>query len=224
MDKEQTAAPQLPGAFELFKPSYEALMVNIWTFLGLVALPMAGLLIGTMLLGGNSEGSATSMGALQGVGALIAVASGLLTIIIAPAMPLVQIKSTQGKQITIGEALQGGLKFFWRFWGLSILVGLIIIVGFLLLIVPGIFMIKRYYLAPFYMYDKNTGIGEAMRTCAEDSKAFAGAIWGVIGVTLLINLPSIIPLFAIVTMVLSIVYYCAPTLRYFQIKSAKKKR
>lgn len=213
MAEEEKPIHEFPSAFSLFRPSFDALMVNIWTFLGLFLIPMAGLLL-TIPLALLARDQAV-FGFLAGFVGLAAVIFGLF---VAPSLPYVQLRGAQERQVTLGEALRTGLKYFWRFYGVTILVGLIVLGGFILLIVPGVFMIKRYYLAQFYLYDQNVGVLEAMRRCAADSKKYSGAIWGLLGVSFLIGLPSVIAIFWLVSMVLQLVYYCAPAVRYLQIK------
>ena len=215
MEETQTNKQQFPSAFSLFRPSLDALMVNIWTFLGLFLIPMAGLMFMVPIAAASRDQAFLSIFAI-----LVGIAAMIFFLFAAPSLPYVQLQGVQGKQVTLGEALKVGMKFFWRFYGLSILVGLIVIGGFILLIIPGLFMLKRYYLAPYYMFDQNLGISEAMRKSAADSKVFPGAIWGLLGVSVVIQMPSVIPIFGLVSVVLAFMYYCAPTVRYFQIKAA----
>lgn len=218
MEETQTKTQELPSAFSLFRPSLDALMVNIWTFLGLFLIPMAGIMLMIPLAATSGDQTFLAVSAT-----VVVVAAMLFLLFAAPAVLFVQLQSVQGKQVSLGDALKVGLKFFWRFYGLSLLVGLIVLGGFILLIVPGIFMFKRYYLAPYYLYDQNLSILESMRKSAADSKTFSGAIWGLLGVMVLIQSPGIIPIFGLVSFVLTIMYYCAPALRYLQIKAAHKK-
>jgi hypothetical protein len=212
-------AVKLPSAFALFKPSYEALMVNIWTFLVLLFLPIAGGIVSSSSGAFGQDPGTTREFTLNAITifSLLTVVVGLL---VAPAVPYVQLKSVHGQEVTIGEALKAGKKYFWRFYGLAILSGLMVLGGFLLLIVPGFFMIKRYMLAPFYMYDRNLSIPDAMRWSRADAKPFAYAIWGLIGVSAIIGFLGVIPWFAVAAAILQVVYYCAPTVRYEQIKEA----
>jgi uncharacterized membrane protein len=216
MEEKQTEATELPGAFSLFRPSYEAVLTNAWTFLGLLLIPLATFMVAGV--GGGTRDNIT----LEGTTALLVLAGFVIALIVSPALPYVQLQSVQGKEVSIGEALREGMKRFWRFYGLSILVGLIVIGGFLLLIVPGFFMLRRYLLAQFYLYDRNVGITEAMRLSAADSKTFSKAIWGVIGMLFLIGLIGAYRPLGIVTAILQVLYYCAPAVRYFQIKTATK--
>ncbi len=208
-----TPVAQLPSAFSLFKPSYEALMRNIWTFLGLFLVPLGGLLLTIPLaVAGRSHGGASMVVVLVGL------ASGIFFLFTGAAMPYVQLKGAQGQQITLGEALRVGLKHFWRFWGASLLVGLLVGIGLLLLIVPGLFILQRFYLTIYYIYDQDMGVIEAMKKSAADAKQFSGAVWGLIGVNFLISLINIIPLFFLLVIILQLLYVCAPAIRYLQIK------
>jgi uncharacterized membrane protein len=95
---------------------------------------------------------------------------------------------------------------------------LIIGVGFLLLIVPGLFLLRRYILAPYFLVDKELSINEALNQSAAFSKKYSGAVWGLIGVTILISLLGIIPVLGgIASAILGIAYYCAPALRYKEV-------
>lgn len=211
---------ELPSAFSLFKPSFNAVLLNSWTFLGLALTPFA-LYVLILLM----AVSVKNMELGRPVGGLV-VLFGLLgmglILLISPSITYLQLKSAQDVEMTLGEALRAGVKYFWRFYGLSVLVALVVLGGFVLLIVPGFFMVKRYYLSQFYLLDRNVGIFEAMRLSAADSKRFSGGIWGLMGVVILIGMPAIIPLFIPVSAFLGVVYLCAPAIRYLQIKQATK--
>jgi len=89
----------------------------------------------------------------------------------------------------------------------------------LLLIVPGVIAIRRYFLAPYLMLDKDLSIREAMKQSAALSKPYSGSIWGIIGVIVLLSLPSIIPVIGwAVSFVLMLLYSVAPALRYQELK------
>jgi uncharacterized membrane protein len=157
------------------------------------------------------------------IGAIILLAVVLIGVcmVLAPATVYVQLKSAQHVTADFNSAIEQGKKFVWRFWGMSILIGLIILGGLILLIIPGLFMIKRYLLAPYFLLDKDLSVGEAMRASAEAGKQHGGAVWGVFGVQVLIGLTGAIPAVgSIISFVLDVAYYCAPAVRYEQIKAA----
>ena len=80
-------------------------------------------------------------------------------------------------------------------------------------------MLRRYFLAPYVMLDTNCGIKEAMDKSATMSKPYSRAIWGVIGVMLLIGFINVIPYIGwMVAFVLGMLYSVAPALRYQELK------
>lgn len=74
---------------------------------------------------------------------------------------------------------------FWKFLGVSILVGLSIVLGLLLLIVPGILAMIFFMFATFIVIDKNLGPIEAMK---ESMRIGRGYRWPLLGFVLLIAL------------------------------------
>jgi hypothetical protein len=207
---------EFPSAFELFKPSWEAVKSNLITFIELILIPIViGLIISLPSWRNATSASSTINGALF----LRDGFAGLISLLFAPALAYTQLQSVRGKTVDFLQALKASTKFFWRFIGLVIVMGIVILVGFVLFIVPGLFMLRRYILAPYYLIDKDMKIFEAMRASAADSKKFSSAIWGLIGVEILCTVVGVIPIIGwIISAALSIAYYCAPAIRYTQVK------
>lgn len=211
----------LPSAFELFGMSKKAVLLNLVPFLLIVLLPSV-LSAVTSVSGGHNawlQNYAHSPrdipSSLIGLWAV----TGLYSLLTIAARPLLQVMSVKGQTTTFGEAFSKGLHYFWRMLGLSVLVGLIVVVGLILLIVPGLIFIRRYFLAPYFLVDQDLGIREAMRRSAAATKNHSGAVWGVIGVTILLELTSVVPFVGpFVAAVLGFLYSCAPALRYQQLK------
>ena len=109
----------------------------------------------------------------------------------------------------------------WRMVGLYIVVGLYIIVGLILFIIPGLILLRRYFLAPFVMLDKKPrSITEAMDISARMSKPHSSSIWSVIGVSLFFGLLSLVPIIGwLVSFLLGMFYSVAPALRYKELKN-----
>ncbi len=74
-----------------------------------------------------------------------------------------------GKKLPF-EALFTQFKYFWRIFGAQILVGLIVVGGLILLIIPGIYWALKYQFVPNIIVDKNLGILEAMQKSGEITK------------------------------------------------------
>jgi len=211
---------QLPGAFSLFKPSMAAVKLNLGSFILIFILPAA---LGFLSLGFMSPGKVTdnvvASATLTTTAILLILSSIVLSLLLYPALTYLQLESAKGNKVGAIDTVKNSYKYFWRLLGLAVLTVLVIILGFLLLIVPGFFMIRRYLLAPYYLVDGDLGVIEAMKRSANDSKEFSYAIWGIIGVMILIEVLGIIPILgAIAGAILQILYYCAPAIRYFQIK------
>lgn len=107
---------------------------------------------------------------------------------------LLQVLFNLGQtRITIDAAFGGEAKtpkysdlfnsqgIYLRFLGVSILYTLAVLGGFILLIVPGIYIALRYYFAPILVIDKKMGIGEAFATSKEMTK---GIKWQLLGFTI----------------------------------------
>ncbi len=64
------------------------------------------------------------------------------------------MKAEQGAQrLTFGELWRDGLKYFWRVFGLNLLVGVVIFIAVLALFVPGVILTGLTFgLIPFMLY------------------------------------------------------------------------
>jgi uncharacterized membrane protein len=236
-----TAAPQtqqtLPSAFSLFRPSWNAFKINAWIFVLGVVVPLLLALLPVILFIGviglhsgsnntpdlyaNTNTSSVTLAnivsVIFGILALIAIA-----IFFFPFMYVLKLQSAKGVKMTFGSTLKQSRRFIGKMLGLYVVRSILIIVGFILLIVPGFFMWRRYMLAPYYLIDENLKIGEALKKSAQDSKPFSYAIWGIIGVYVLMWAIGVIPIIGgLVSGVMGIVYCCAQATRYLQIKKMK---
>lgn len=235
----QSSPLNLPGAFQLFKPSKELVLKNIWIFGPLYAVPLIFSLhswIWSPVITGpgrhwsnhvNSFSSGWSFSptsvyawsAFIGfsiIWFLFVIAGGTIVQIMSQAA---QLEATEDKSLHFQRLWDVVKRMGWRMLGLYVVVAIYIIVGLILLIVPGLIMIRRYFLAPYIMIDKNCSITEAMEHSAAMSKPFSGAIWGVLGVMFLFGVAGVIPFIgSLIAFVLGSLYSVAPALRYQQLK------
>lgn len=213
----------MPGAFDLFKPSMEIIRRNLVAFLILLGIPTVLLLIGNGpdLLSPSLESRAENQnnGAIAFMGLIGAIAALLTT----PAVILLELRGAHKEQLELGEAFSKGLHYFWKLIGLSICLAVIYAVSILLLIVPFFFALRRYFLAPYYLVDRDLSIFEALKVSAQESQGKWGPIYGVIGVIILIGLINIIPVLGwIVSTVVAFLYSSATALRYLHIKAIEE--
>ncbi|MFA5926605.1 MAG: hypothetical protein WCT32_02050 [Patescibacteria group bacterium] len=66
-----------------------------------------------------------------------------------------------GKKLPFSELFKQ-FRYFWRILGLTLLLGLIVVIGFILLVIPGIYLSLRYQFAMNFIVDKDLGVIEAM--------------------------------------------------------------
>ncbi|MES2971787.1 MAG: YciC family protein [Patescibacteria group bacterium] len=212
------------SAWSLFTTSKDAVLNNPLPFLTLVFLPSFLIVVGDAMNGGKSLSfpmtakTAPESEASQ----LVYLIGGLLSLLFIAAGFCLELKAAKGKTISASEALTSSMRYFWRLLGLLIVMTVVIVLGLLALIVPGIIFIQRYFLAPYFLIDKDLGIRESMTASAAASKGKAGAIWSIIGVMVLFSLFSFIPIFGgLITLVLVTLFTCAPAYRYFELTGKK---
>ena len=103
--------------------------------------------------------------------------------------------------------------------GAFILLVFAIVGGLILFIVPGIVLIWRLFFVPFVIIDQKTSIRESFSKSWNMTDGHGGAIYGVIVVSLLLSLTSIVPIFGpLIAFILTSIYTVAPALRYTEIR------
>lgn len=209
---------EIPSAFTLFRPSFEAVKLNLGTLILLRFLPTVVLLLALLAWAGLHDTSLV----LAWVSAVILGVVGLVFYAIStPGSTYTQLQGIKGKKVSFAEAFMFGKGFALRSFGLGLITGLIIIAGFILLIVPGIFMMRRYFLAQYALVDQDLGVRDAMEYSAKLTKGRMLAVWGLIGVNILLEVPSFIHFVGwLVSVVLIIFYSCAPAIRYRHLQKA----
>jgi len=86
-------------------------------------------------------------------------------------------------------------EMFWSYLIASILVGLIVVAGIILLIVPGIIWALRYMFVPYLVIDRKLGVMAALR---ESSRITLGHKWQLLGLVVVLGLLNILGLLALV--------------------------
>ena len=108
----------------------------------------------------------------------------LLTLILQPigtaAILYIVMEEYAGRKPSMGEAFSFALTRFMTLIGASIVVGLIVAVGFVLCCVPGIYFAVSYaFIAQVVVLEK-LGVGEAMSRSQKLVKGFFGRVFGVL--------------------------------------------
>lgn len=207
------------GIFKMIKESWEAVKLNLLTFIliGLVPLALVAIAIPLVILplvAGTTTGSAVAFIFAM----LMLVLIFLVALLFLPAITLTQLASVRGKKITFSQALEQSKKYVLRFFGLIILSLLVVGVGLLLFVIPGLLAIFFLSFAAYVLIDKDTSIVDAMKGSYELVKEYWLAVVGVIIVNVAISLPNYVPVIGwIVTLGLTVAYFCLSALVYVKI-------
>jgi hypothetical protein len=228
------AGHNLKPVTQLFKESSKAVRSNLELFVLLSSVAILDLAwqIGTNLkdkthgspwrsiisdsLTGTHSGTFTAgSGFLFFIIFIAGVVLSLMAVILA-------VRAAQVKVVRFEDVWTDFKRLWLRLIGVEILSALLIVVSFLLLIVPGVFVMPRLVLAPYLLIDQNVGVREALNRSWDMTKGYLGAIWVVILFGLVLSLPKAVPIVGpIVAFVLILFYTVAMPLRYFEIKKAK---
>jgi uncharacterized membrane protein len=94
------------------------------------------------------------------------------------------LKAARGERAQLGDIEEGFSRFFDAILAM-IFVGIIVIIGFILLIIPGIIVLVWYMYTPVVMADKKCGFSEAM---SESKRVAKKDFWGslFLGITFVI--------------------------------------
>lgn len=177
----QEPAPQatgeiLPGSEPIdvgacVKRGFELTKRNFATIL-LVGLAYIGAFIGVSLLGGLIQGLAGASNSSLGesspnmapaaiIAVLVWIINQVFSIFLSLGLVRIGLNLVSGKQVSVGQLFGEGGKLLPAI-GASILFGLMAGLGFLLLIVPGIYVILRYGQYMNAIVDRNLGVLDSL--------------------------------------------------------------
>lgn len=228
---------KLATAVELFGKSYALVRKNLNVYAFVYAIPAAMVIAGVIQIIADSQRhgwdfghafSSSFLGPNIGSDSSVQTASAILSIvlllgaIVSYVMAIVlNLRVAQGKKPTLrslwDEVTEGWL---WaKLLGLGILTVLVLIVGFVLLIVPGVIFLWRLFLAPYILVDKKTKVFDALSISWNMTKGYAWPIYGILLFSFVLALTGVVPIIGtLVSFVLGVAYAAAAALRYQEIK------
>jgi uncharacterized membrane protein len=78
---------------------------------------------------------------------------------------------------------------FWHYLLASLAVGIMVAIGFVLLIVPGVYLALRFLFVPYLVVDRRLGVSAALK---ESSRMTDGRKWRLLGLVLVLVLLNIV--------------------------------
>lgn len=208
--------------FQLIHESWEALKLNIGTFI-VLALLLALITVVSipflLFLPIVTDGKPVSI--------FISITVILLLIVIGcillPAITIAQIESARGNKISVTETLERSKGLFLSYIVLMIIVGLAIVIGFLFFAIPGLLAMFFFSLSGYILVDKKVSSIEAIKGSFELVKSKWQWVAALFIVQLALSLIGCIPFIGwILSLVLSIAYFCLPAVVYTKISTGKK--
>ena len=166
-----------PGAMIRF--GWETFKKRPWFFIG-VALLVA-------VLSGVASGIGASFGnqgVAQSIGSLT---NFVIGIFIGMGVTAFFLKSHDSIE-TAGSGELWHPQPFWYFLGAKLLVGVVVVLGLVLLIVPGIISGLMFMFTPYIVIDKGLGPIEAMRESKHITDGHKWQLLGFVGLTVLVNI------------------------------------
>jgi uncharacterized membrane protein len=170
---------------------WETFKKRPWFFVGsTVVILLASVLVDTFT-GGIDAAVAGSPDAPSIIGTVINLALGTLISMGATAFYL----AAHDNPDTVDLSSLWHPRPFWKYLGASILLGLAVGLGFLLLIVPGIIFALMFMFTTFIVIDRELGPIEAMK---ESNRMARGHKWSLLGFMLVLVLINLLGVLALV--------------------------
>ena len=175
------------SAGRVFERAFAAIRTNPGVILGLAlvvgALPSLLLTIVLVQLGMTSQAalqsSGMSMSAMIAMGLVSSLISMVIAAIVQGAITRAAIAATEGKQVVFGDSLGTGLRVVLPLIGLAIVVAIGVMLGLILLIVPGVILWLMWSVAVPSLVFERRGVFGSLSRSSELTKGAKGTVFGI---------------------------------------------
>ncbi|MDB5169668.1 MAG: hypothetical protein JWN82_64 [Candidatus Saccharibacteria bacterium] len=216
-------------SWDLFKPNLALVREHYIGVIYLFLLPSLVGVLGSTLIGAPvAVNGSLQLAPGQTVGLALLLVSMVWQLVNIGPLTVFQLRAAAGKTDSVGSYYRLGLRYDWSLIMYYIVFGVLAIGGLILFIVPGLFVIRRYFLGTYLLVDQDLPFGEALKQSADMSKPYSGAIWGIIGVQVALIFAAALAQSAlsyfgiIIGELIACSYVFLSVLRYREIKPAAK--
>lgn len=183
-----TLKPSLPGIGNLLKRTWQVYKSRFWTLVGIMAVAwlILGAIIFLLTLTGISA-IAAKVPKSEAIGLMIVLAIPVSIFMFWPEISLLYAIKERERKIGIKESLKKGWHKLLPFIWVSALVGLAILGGMILLIIPAILFGVWFSLAEYVLVSEDKAGTEALKRSRELVKGYWWEVFGrfiVIGIIL----------------------------------------
>ncbi len=102
----------------------------------------------------------------------------LISVVASVLMTVALTLALENPSLTIGQSYRAALGFFWRYLGLSVVMSVLLMIGFLLLFVPGVILFVWFTFATFVLILEKASIVDSLKRSREYTR---GRWWGILG-------------------------------------------
>lgn len=238
MVKDDTETP-LTSAVDLFGKSYALVRKNLNVYALVYAVPAAMVIAGVIQLIADNQRhgwdfghaftssflgpSISSDSPIHTASAILLVVLFLGAIVSYLLAVILNLRAAEGKKPTF-SSIWDEVRQDWlwaKLLGLGFVTIMLLVAGFILIIVPGVVLLWRLFLAPYILVDKKTKVFDALSMSWNMTKGYAWPIYSIIMFSIVLSLTNIIPIIGnLIAFVLATAYAAAPALRYQELKKA----
>lgn len=158
-------------------------------------------------------------------GSVISAILGVLAVVFALMGIILVLKAAKKDRVTLSEVWNDfKANLLWlRLIGVILLLVLILVIGFVALILPGIYLIGRVILAPYILVDQDTKVFEAIEKSWHLTRDRMWQVYNVVLLSIALSLFNIIPIIGpIISFVLVVSYSVAMPIRYLELKDHRR--
>ena len=146
----------------------------------------------------------------------------IISVFLSSTIIYASIRSVEGEQISVSEALSSVANKALNIVITGILVGILSLVSFVLFIIPAFFVIPRISMSLYFVVDKNMSPIDAIKASWEITREHVGKVYGILGVNLLILLPIVTLIGALATAYFGFMYFAATSILYIYLTKNQK--
>lgn len=175
MSKEKSNTKDWAGAFAAYKPSKEAMMLNVSTFLTLILILVGVEIILAAFFNDSGKDSLSS----------------IANLLMAPLFTVALYSGVFNKKVEPGNIIEKTKPYYLQLILLTVLTSIALGLSFVLFIIPFFFVMPRLLLAPYFLVHKKLEAVDALKMSWEKSKPHQGKVWGIIGASIVMALPAL---------------------------------
>lgn len=152
------------------------------------------LLLGVMfvILGAIQEMFDKDMYWFNPIAWIVMIASIIVQILVQIGATKLLLNIEDGREVELMSVFSHK-NLFWKYIGASILCSVMIMVGLVLLIIPGLYLFSRFGFTLTALVDRNLGIKEAFKASSDMTEGMRLKVLGFVAVIILLNILGAIP-------------------------------